>query len=307
MRTQQALLLIFYSCIFATSSYADIIIREESQHKIDAANKRPAAPSLVCVMIVRDESENLEKNIPLWGEDFFDAFVVAVDDRTEDNSVQVLESVIKPNIPRHIFNYTFDNFGAARTRALEETYRRFSNISHVFIIDPDWKPVKGTIAKYDLQHNIDAYSFKIWDRSGMSTRKANWLARHQPNLTFAYYVHEDFRLPSGLPPMVVKELEWEVSEVEPQVSWHTRVGHGNDSTASRSHQRYYFDLNLLQKEQSDPQYRDSPHTLFYLGLVHSALLEGMEGYKPRYMHPDFRLTPAMQEHLDLHVMYLERL
>jgi len=98
-----------------------------------------------------------------------------------------------------------------------------------------------------------------------------------------------------------------VYEIEPEISWHTHVGHGHDSTASRSHQRYYFDLNLLQQEQQDPKYKNSIHTLFYLGLVHCALMEGSEDYQPIYNYPNATFTLEMRHHLSLHIEYLERL
>ena len=182
----------------------------------------------------------------------------------------------------------------------------FPHITHVFSIDPDWVPNAQTLRKADLEMNVNSYQFKVWDRSGMSTRKVNWLARHVPGLKFEYYVHEDFRMPDGMPPKVAKELAWEVSEVEPQVSWHTHVGHGRHRSASRSHKRYYFDLELLEREQADARYTNSTHTLFYLGLVHAALLEGTEGYKPLFLNRDFEPTSEMRHHLHHHVMYLER-
>ena len=129
-------------------------------------------------------------------------------------------------------------------------------------------------------------------------------------------VHEDFRLPNGLPPFRAKRLDWEVVEVLPEVSWHTHVGHGQGSKASRSHERFYFDLKLLNDEQQDPKYKDSVHTLYYLGLIHCAILEGMPGYQPKYtatkattINENARLewTPEMQNHLDQHISFLKRL
>ena len=170
------------------------------------------------------------------------------------------------------------------------------------MVDPDWKPDMKTINKNDLELNIDAYQFKIWDRSGMSTRHANWLAKQQKNLTFAYYVHEDFRLPNGLPPLVVKQLDWEVHEVEANITWHTNVGHGIGAKATFTYERYLFDLDLLYQEQSDPDFKDSAHTLFYLGIVHAALLEGSTGYQSPFLNPDVKLSSKMQQHLELHIL-----
>ena len=144
--------------------------------------------SLTCLMIVRDEAENLSKNLPLWGRNFFDAYVIAIDDRTIDNTSDVLNHYIQPETPRYIFKYNFTNFGKARTECLQAAYEQFSHISHIFMIDPDWRPNMTTIKKSDLELDVEAYQFKIWDRSGVSVRYANWLALNQKNLSFAYYV-----------------------------------------------------------------------------------------------------------------------
>lgn len=147
--------------------------------------------SLACLMIIRNEAENLSKNLPLWGNHFFDAYVIAIDSRTTDNSFQVLHSILPPDTPRYIFEYNFTNFGKARTDVLHAANQHFSTISHVFMIDPDWKPKMSTIQKQDLELDVEAYQFKIWDASDVSVRYANWLALNQPNLSFAYYVGID--------------------------------------------------------------------------------------------------------------------
>ena len=72
------------------------------------------SPTLACLMIVRDERHNLLNNLPLWPVNFFDAYVIAVDDRTQDDTLQVLERVIPQHVPRHVFNYTFEGFGPSR-------------------------------------------------------------------------------------------------------------------------------------------------------------------------------------------------
>ena len=79
-----------------------------------AAKHAAAAPTLACLMIVRDESESLARNLPLWGGGFFDAYIVAVDDRTTDDTVAVLRSVIPENVPQHVFHHTFQDFGSSR-------------------------------------------------------------------------------------------------------------------------------------------------------------------------------------------------
>jgi len=140
-------------------------------------------------MIVRDEAENLQKHLPLWTHhQFCNAFVIAIDSRTIDSTHQILTQTIPSNIPHHIYISNFTNFGQARTNVLQQAYLYYANMTHIFMMDPDWKPNITSLDKSNLSLDIEAYQFKIWDRSGVSIRYANWLALHQPNLTFAYYV-----------------------------------------------------------------------------------------------------------------------
>ena len=297
--------IIFSNIITIISSYTTI--------KLKINKEVESKPTLACLMIVRDEAENLQTNLPKWNNNenngnFFDAYVIGIDDRTKDNSTDIITNYLdSKSIPYHIFYQTFIDFGTSRTKVLEETYKYFSNnITHVFFIDPDWSPNMKTMNKDDLDLHTESYQFKIIDRSGISVRYSNWLALHQKSLSFAYYIHEDLRLPNSYPPIYAKHLDWVVDEVEPTVSWHNIVGHGAEKNASRTYKRFLFDLDLLQKEQNDPKYKDSAHTLFYLGFLHSALLEGTDGYKPPFLHPNFQLSNAMQIHLDLTLLYLKR-
>ena len=173
------------------------------------------------------------------------------------------------------------------------------------VIDPDWKPNMDLINKADLSLSVTAYEFKIWDRSGITTRNCNWLMLHQPGLTFDYYVHEFLRYPNGGPyEEDTLTLGWEVAEVESAQSWHQSVGHGTTVGASRSYSRIMFDVSLLLLEQSDPAYRDSQHTLYYLGAAHCALVEGSPTYAVPFLNPGSSLTPLERSHALDCVRYL---
>lgn len=206
------------------------------------------SPTLACLLMVRDEAFNIEANIPLWGSDFFDAFIVAVDRRTQDDTLGALNRVIPSHVPHYIFEYEFEGFGPGRTLVFEKAWEHFSNISHVLVADPDWKPNMDLIDKSDLDEH-DSYQFKIWDRSGLTTRNSNWLMRHHEGLYFEFYVHEFLKFSHGGPYQdLQKELTWEVSEVESGNSWHQTVGHGSGGNrrASQTYKRFLFDLSLLE-------------------------------------------------------------
>jgi len=137
---------------------------------------------------------------------------------------------------------------------------------------------------------------QIWDRSGITTRNCNWLMRHQQGLYFDFYVHEFLRFPNNGGPWAQQQLTlpWEVSEVESTQSWHQTVGHNEakevTKSASRSYTRFLFDLDLLKREQNDPRYKDSQHTLYYLGVAHCALVEAASDFYSPLLNPSKQLT-----------------
>jgi len=259
--------------------------------------------------MVRDESTNIRKNLPLWtysNVPFFDAYVIAVDSRTEDDTIEAIGEVTK-GTPTHVFEYDFKGFGQGRTEVFKEAWRVFSNITHVMVADPDWKPNMDLINKSDLISPSSSFEFLIWDRSGITTRHCNWLMRHQEGLYFDYYVHEFLRFEGGGPYVEdTKVLGWEVSEVEGDQSWHQTVGHGDKSGASRSYKRIQFDVSLLEMEQKDDKYKDSQHTLYYLGAAHCAMVEGSEDYKVPFLNEEEELTDLQRTHANNCVTYLER-
>ena len=175
------------------------------------------------------------------------------------------------------------------------------------VVDPDWKPNMSLIKKEDLAGPHDSYQFKIWDRSGITTRNCNWLMAHKEGHYFDYYVHEFLRFKDGGPFLEAQNaLSWEVSEVESDSSWHQTVGHGAKTGASRTYKRFLFDVSLLLKEQADPRYADSAHTLYYMGAAHCALVEADEEYKLPFLNKGEKLTDRQRLNAQKGVEYLEK-
>ncbi|CAM9370785.1 unnamed protein product [Discosporangium mesarthrocarpum] len=225
--------------------------------------------TLCMLMIVRDEEVNLRLNLPLW-RDVIDCYVIGVDDRTTDGTVSVIESIVPPDKPRHIFYYTFVGFSQARNVVLRATGEMFPDASHILIADADWRPDLETVNISDLDRVHRSFQFLIWDRSGHTTRRASWLVRHEEGLHFKYRIHEVLDSPMGSEFLPAKKLGWEVHEVESNYSWHTNL-HGH----SKSPERFLMDLELLKQD-----YEDNPrdlHTLYYLGITTFSFLETKAG------------------------------
>lgn len=56
--------------------------------------------SLCILLIVRDEEANLRVNLPLWG-NVASCYVIGVDDRTTDGTVQAIREVLPEEKPRY--------------------------------------------------------------------------------------------------------------------------------------------------------------------------------------------------------------
>lgn len=220
-------------------------------------------PSVVATFIIRDEDVNLKVNLPLWAS-FVDYFVFMVDERTKDNSVTTIESVLRQyNRPHVIRNYEFQGFGAARTLSLAIAWESYGNASHVLITDPDWRPDLNTLSKADLDTVHDVFRFTVFDRNGITRRRMDWLLRHKGGLAMRYRLHEVLDI--GM--YTVKEIGWKIHEVEQYGSWHASVGHGNSMSIARLN----FDLHLLLSDLDE--YGADPHTHYYLGTTYHGVAE----------------------------------
>jgi len=254
--------------------------------------------SLVLALMVRDEAANIRANLPAWSA-VADAVVCGIDDRTSDETARaVVEGA--PNIPKWVFYFTFDGFGKSRTFVFYEAWRKFSNVSHVLILDPDWVMETAPMADLDFIHR--SYLFVIRDRNGLTTRVASWLTRHQKGLKFERRLHEQLVYPD--PPgdygpftpatLKQKRANWVASEVEVKgrESWHT-----SNNGHSMSHKRYLFDLDLLEKDLIDLGEGDA-NTLYYLGGTHLASIDAALGAGVD--------DAQVQEHVRLATHYLQR-
>ena len=253
--------------------------------------------SIVMTMIVRDEEVNIRSNLPLWIP-LIKYFVFMVDRRTSDETVRAIDENLKGKREYHIEMYEFDGFGPARTASLQTAWKYFSQATHVWIADPDWKPEVNTINLADLDTKNDAFRFLIYDRNGHTTRRCDWLLRHRPGLAMRYHLHEVLSIGETYE---WKVIEWVLREIEQTGSWHTTVGH----SSSHASKRYIFDLSYLEKDLET--YGWDPHTHYYLGVTHHAYIEALlkEGLDPG--NGDFILPSGRtyNDHLQLAIKYLK--
>jgi hypothetical protein len=134
----------------------------------------------------------------------------------------------------------------------------------------------------------DVFRFTCFDRNRITKRRMDWLLRHREGLAMRYSLHEVLAI--GY--YSVKNINWEVHEIEKPGTWHTTVGHSSSFSANR----YLFDLALLYQDLE--LYGADPHTHYYLGVTHEAFASSTaETLGPFH--------PLVQEHADKAITYLE--
>eukprot|EP00752_Nemacystus_decipiens_P003054 g2831.t1 len=254
--------------------------------------------SLCLLLIVRDEEESLQKNLPLWRE-VADCFVIGVDERTTDRTTVIIHEVLGDDVARFVFFFTFHDFAQARNAVIRSTAHNFPGCSHVIIADADWRPELETVDKSDLDFVHGSFPFLVWDHSGHTSRVMGWLLRFDKDLRFKYRVHEVLDATattvSALPSKLVA---WEVRVVESGSNWNTNL-----HQHSRSSERFLFDLELLEKDfLEDPT---DLHTLYYLGITTFAYLESLLGKGTHENTPELQalVTSGMSylsQAIDLH-------
>jgi hypothetical protein len=188
-----------------------------------------------------------------------------VDHRTTDGTIKAIEEILRGKKQFHIEPYEFDGFGPARTASLKKAWEKYSNATHVWIADPDWKPDMSTINKSDLTLDADAFRFLVYDRNGNTARRGIWLLLHRQGITMQYNLHEIVNANIAS----IKNTEWVVYEIEQKGSWHTRVGH----SFSGASKRFLFDLKYLEKDLIE--YGWDAHTHYHLGVTHLAYVEAV--------------------------------
>lgn len=255
---------------------------------VHALQNEKSEPALAMVMMCRDEAVNFKSNLASWLP-IVDYFVFMVDSRTTDDSEKVISSILDPALKDYkVVSYNFTGFGQGRTQSLDEAWKSFPHASHVLIADPDWSPDVTTMDINDLDDSADVFRFTAYDRNGVTRRRMDWLLKHRAGLAMRYHLHEVLDI--GM--YEVKNLKWEVREIEKPGSWHTTVGHTDSFAASR----YLFDLDLLYKDLA--VFGHDPHTHYYLGVTHEAFASKSK-LQLGVNHPE------VQHHAELAVRYMK--
>lgn len=220
--------------------------------------------SLAVAMIVRDEEVNIRSNLPLWAT-FAECFVFMVDERTVDRTEEAVRDVLGAAARRYLVErYSFEGFGEARSLSLQRTWQHCGAASHVMIADPDWRPRLASISLAHLNLDSQVFRFVVYDRSGSTNRRMDWLLRHRDGLRMRYALHEVLDIGFYT---AVTVIPWIFDEIEKPGTWHTTVGHGSSMTA----RRLLFDLSLLQRDLW--RYGHDPHTHYYLCTSYAGLAQ----------------------------------
>jgi hypothetical protein len=193
-----------------------------------------------------------------------------MDTRTTDNSRRVIASILnnRPE-PYQVISHEFVGFGQARTASLEAVWRHYPHATHVLLADPDWRPDVSTMQKVNLVEPFDVYRFTAIDRNGSSRRQIDWILRNRPGLRMRYHLHEELDIGE----YTVTSIPFVVNEIEKPGMWYSLFGNGNSLGfgIEIGLERYLLDLEMLQMDLS--AYGHNPHTHYYLGVTHAAVVE----------------------------------
>lgn len=189
-----ACLLVVWACCVVLTWAQSAMVQDTSARPVFPTLTNENDVSIVITMICRNEAVNFRANLALWLK-VVDYFVFIMDDRNSDDSETVIHSILTSGPTKakgyDIYKNTFSGFGHARTLSLARAWQKYPQASHVIIADPDWRPRSDTLQKHELiTANAEVYRFTVYDRSGATKRRIDWMLRHREGLQMRYHLHE---------------------------------------------------------------------------------------------------------------------
>jgi len=231
---------------------------------------------VVLVVMAKDESDHLAVNLPLWRKWGIRHFVIGIDDRTTDNSIEVVQETLQ-GVERWIQKVEFDGFGPAYNTLVTKARQKWPGVRYILMADADWQPV------------VDSYPYKYlkwhgWRKGGCAqlvfqvadlavTRDLDWLFLNAPGVEVRGRVHHFVRTPANLSAASGRECHLPLQLRELTKS-RTSSNKGNTRNA--------LYLKLLHRDledaQLDPTVRDveKARTLYYLGIHYMSSYEQAE-------------------------------
>ena len=74
------------------------------------------------LMIARDEEANIRSHLALYGQGFFDAYVLGIDSKSRDDTAGAVAEILGDEIPGTVFSFEYSGLGRARTLCLQKAW-----------------------------------------------------------------------------------------------------------------------------------------------------------------------------------------
>lgn len=175
-------------CLFAALA---VLLWQCSQ----AGSAIPHRPgTLLLNMLIKDESAHLDRTLPAWAK-IIDYWVIGVDRLNTDDSAEIIHKHLG-HIPGEIVVVDFDGMGPTWTILVEHGVANFPEATHGIIADADFKPMEGTLDKWQLDVRCSKHMYTIWTGDHSNARKMDWIYRNIPGARVERRVHQTVKVPA---------------------------------------------------------------------------------------------------------------
>ncbi|KAJ3452515.1 lipopolysaccharide assembly protein b [Anaeramoeba flamelloides] len=203
-------------------------------------------------MLTRDESENLQRTLPLW-KNVIDYWVIGVDVLNTDNSEEIIYNELG-HLPGKIVVVNFTGMGPTWTILVEEGIKSFPEATHGIIADADFSPLNNHFDRSQLDPMSSKHLFEMYSDERRNIRTLDWVYRNIPGVKIERRVHQIIKVPKI--PGQEQYATWIDLPVE------DREGGYMDRTGEKQLRYiYYLELDLQD-------FPNDTRTLYYLGYAH---------------------------------------
>lgn len=151
-------------------------------------------PSLVLVMLVKDEAVHLQRTLPRW-KSIIDFWVIGLDEDTSDDSASVIESSLS-GTPGEIVKISFDGMGPSWSKVMKRAFELFPEASHGICADADFSPVMLQFDKSELDMGCSKQSFQVLSPERGDHRYIDWIYRNIEGAQMTKRVHQRLYVPA---------------------------------------------------------------------------------------------------------------
>lgn len=208
--------------------------------------------TLLLNMLIKNERDHLDRTLPAWAK-IIDYWIIGVDDANTDDSAEVIQKHLG-HIPGRIVIVHFDGMGPTWSVLVQAGIDHYPEATHGIISDADFKPMKNSIDKMELDVRCSKHMYTIWTSDHRNERKMDWIYRNIQGARVKRRTHQILEVPR-LPNQEVFQTLIDLPLEEREGGYQDRTGNKNE--------RY---IGFLEADLRE--YPNDTRTLYYLGYAH---------------------------------------